>query len=254
MRVEVLRVFTDRRGDYGNPLGVVFDGASVPETGQRQRLAARLGFSETIFIDDAGRGRLRIFTPATELPFAGHPTVGAAWVLARELGYPLETLETPGGVIPTWVEGEQFWVRGPLAATPPWWHERLVDSAAVDALDGPLNPAQDATQLWAWRDKPAGVVRARVFAARYGVAEDEACGSASMRLAAALGRDITVHHGRGSLVQARPGPPGTAEIGGRVISDGLISQNQEALALAAADSRSDDMDFVEAISDIGGDE
>lgn len=223
MQVEVMRVFTDERGDYGNPLGVVLEGASIPETAQRQQLAATLGFSETIFIDDAERGRLRIFTPATELPFAGHPTVGAAWVLSRELGYPLATLETPGGVVATWTDGEQVWVRGPLAATPPWWQERLADSAAVDALGGPLNPEQDATQLWAWLDEPAGVIRARVFAARYGVAEDEACGSACMRLAAALGRDIAVHHGRGSIVHARPGPPGTAEIGGRVVSDGVRS-------------------------------
>lgn len=105
MQVEVLRVFTDERGDYGNPLGLVLDGGSIPETVQRQQLAATLGFSETIFIDDAERGRLRIFTPATELPFAGHPTVGAAWVLARELGHPPTALETSGGVVPTWVEG-----------------------------------------------------------------------------------------------------------------------------------------------------
>ncbi|MEB3032468.1 PhzF family phenazine biosynthesis protein [[Mycobacterium] nativiensis] len=221
--VEVLRVFTDDRGDYGNPLGVVLDGGSVPETAQRQQLAATLGFSETIFIDDAERGRLQIFTPATELPFAGHPTVGAAWVLSRELGRSVSTLETPGTRIATWADGDRVWVRGQLAATPPWWHERLADSAAVDALDGPLDPEQDATQLWAWRDEAAGVVRARVFAARYGVPEDEACGSASMRLAAALGRDLTVHHGCGSIVYARPGPPGTAEIAGRVVSDGLMA-------------------------------
>jgi predicted PhzF superfamily epimerase YddE/YHI9 len=62
-----------------------------------------------------------------------------------------------------------------------------------------------------------------VFAARYGIAEDEACGSASMRLAAALGRELTLYHGNGSIIHARPGPPGTAEIGGRVVSDGAIA-------------------------------
>lgn len=221
MQVEVLRVFADDRGDYGNPLGVVFDGASVPETARRQQLAATLGFSETIFIDDAERGRLRIFTPATELPFAGHPTVGppGCWPANSATR---SRLWKPRAVWSRHGLPENRWVRGSLAATPPWWHERLADSAAVDALDGPLNPAQDATQVWAWRDEPAGVLRARVFAARYGVAEDEACGSTSMRLAAVLDRDITVHHGRGSIVYARPGPPGTAEIGGRVISDGVM--------------------------------
>ncbi|TSD99534.1 PhzF family phenazine biosynthesis protein [Skermania sp. ID1734] len=221
--IEVLRVFTDAEGRYGNPLGVVLDGAAVQDQRDRQALATALGYSETIFFDDLAEGRLRIFTPASELPFAGHPTVGAAWILARELGRPPTRLVTLGGSVTTWADGDSVWVRGPLASTPPWWHERLPSSADVVALTGPLVPEQDATQLWAWEDEATGVVRARVFAARYGVAEDEACGSASMRLAAALGRRLTIHHGRGSVVYAQPGPAGTAEIGGRVVSDGLVA-------------------------------
>lgn len=223
VNVEVLRVFTDDQGGYGNPLGVVLDGEALPDPRQRQKLAAALGFSETIFVDDIEYGRIRIFTPAVELPFAGHPTVGAAWILARELGRPLESLETPGGIVPTWIDHETYWIRGALASTPPWWHERLPASSDVGQLAGTLSPDQDAAQLWAWVDEGAGVVRARTFAARFGVPEDEACGSASMRLAAALGRAITVHHGKGSVIRAKPGPPGTADIGGRVVSDGPAS-------------------------------
>ncbi|MEU4317471.1 PhzF family phenazine biosynthesis protein [Nocardia fluminea] len=220
--VEVVRVFTDPDGRYGNPLGVVADGASIAAPADRQALAARLGYSETIFIDDFEQGSIQIFTPAVELPFAGHPTVGAAWVLARELGRHPECILTAGGQIRTWSDGGVVWIRGPLAATPPWWHERLDTAGVVEALSGPLSPEQDATQVWAWQDEQAGVVRARVFAARYGVAEDEACGSASMRLAAALGRRLTIHHGEGSVVFADPGPPGTADVGGWVSSDGPL--------------------------------
>lgn len=223
MNIEVVRVFTDAHGAFGNPLGVVLDGSALPEAQQRQELATKLGYSETIFFDDLERGEVRIFTPTTEIPFAGHPTVGAAWVLTRELGRAPESLLTLGGTVPTWAEDGDVWVRGPLAAAPPWWHERLPTSQHVAELTGPLSPAQDATQLWAWQDEHAGVVRARVFAARYGIAEDEACGSASMRLAAALGRELTLYHGNGSIIHARPGPPGTAEIGGRVVSDGAIA-------------------------------
>jgi predicted PhzF superfamily epimerase YddE/YHI9 len=220
MNIEVVRVFTDAQGAFGNPLGVVLDGPALPDAHQRQELATKLRYSETIFFDDLERGEVRIFTPTTEIPFAGHPTVGAAWVLARELGRAPESLLTLGGAVPTWAEDGDVWVRGPLAAAPPWWHERLPTSQHVAELTGPLSPVQDATQLWAWQDEPAGVVRARVFAARYGIAEDEACGSASMRLAAALGRELTLYHGNGSIIHARPGPPGTAEIGGRVVCDG----------------------------------
>jgi predicted PhzF superfamily epimerase YddE/YHI9 len=83
----------------------------------------------------------------------------------------------------------------------------------------PPHPDQDADQFWAWIDEQAGTVRARVFAARYGVPQDEACGSASMLLAAQLGRAITIKHGSGSLVQASPAPDGMADLGGRVVWD-----------------------------------
>ncbi len=79
--IEVLRVFTDTDGQYGNPLGVVLDGAAIPDPNERQQLATGLGYSETIFFDDLEAGRIQIFTPAVEIPFAGHPTpsvVGAA--------------------------------------------------------------------------------------------------------------------------------------------------------------------------------
>lgn len=217
--VQVVRVFTDPAGNYGNQLGVVLDGAGIPETAERQRFAAELGYAETIFFDDVERASFQIFTPATELPFAGHPAVGAAWVLNRELGKAPDVLRVAAGEVPTWRDGDDVWVRGPLASTPPWWHEKLESAEAVDKLTGPLTPEQDATQLWAWQDEAAGIVRVRVFARRFGYAEDEACGSASMRLAAALGRRLTINHGNGSLVLAQPGPPSYADVGGRVVID-----------------------------------
>src|ERR1700761_1257226 len=98
--VTVLRVFTDAAGDFGNPLGVV-DAATV-DLKQHQPIAAELGYSETIFVDvpaaDGTSASARIYTPATELPFAGHPTVGAAWWL-RSIGRPIDTLHTPAGVV-----------------------------------------------------------------------------------------------------------------------------------------------------------
>ena len=60
-----------------------------------RRVAAELGFSETVFVEDRESGRIRIFTPGLELPFAGHPTVGTAWLLA-ETGTPVERPPDPG--------------------------------------------------------------------------------------------------------------------------------------------------------------
>ncbi|HEX8714105.1 MAG TPA: PhzF family phenazine biosynthesis protein, partial [Solirubrobacteraceae bacterium] len=86
--VRVLRVFTDDAGASGNPLGVVRDAAAIPRE-RRQEIAAALGYSETVFVErDA---HVQIFTPSTELPFAGHPMVGSAWLLRRS------PLRTPAG-------------------------------------------------------------------------------------------------------------------------------------------------------------
>jgi len=81
---EVVDVFTDRPF-AGNPLAVVLDADGLPDAALQQ-LAAEFALSETAFPMQANDGadyRLRIFTPEVELPFAGHPSVGAAWVLHR---------------------------------------------------------------------------------------------------------------------------------------------------------------------------
>jgi PhzF family phenazine biosynthesis protein len=77
-QLHLLRVFCADDGSGGNPLGVFLRGAQVPRE-RRQAVAADLGLSETVFVDDADRGEIRIFTPAVELDFAGHPAAGTAW-------------------------------------------------------------------------------------------------------------------------------------------------------------------------------
>ena len=114
MTLHVLRVFVDEDGEWGNPLGVFLDGGRVPEA-ERQGIAAELGFSETVFVEDRAGGRMRIHTPRIELPFAGHPTVGTAWLLAHE-GTPVETLRPPAGEVGVRHAGEATYV----AARPEW--------------------------------------------------------------------------------------------------------------------------------------
>ena len=84
LRYFLLDVFTDQPFS-GNPLAVFVDPEPLSD-GQMQRIAAELHLSETVFVWSPARAgrpwRTRIFTPATELPFAGHPTVGAAFLLA----------------------------------------------------------------------------------------------------------------------------------------------------------------------------
>ena len=211
--LHVLRVFTGDDGSGGNPLGVFLDGASIaPE--RRQEVAADLGFSETVFVDDAHSGRVAVFTPTVELPFTGHPLVGTAWLLASE-GRAVSHLRPPAGDAPTRQEGGLSFIGGRPEWAPAFEHHRLESPAAVDALDGPPE-GHELVGCWAWEDEAGGIVRCRVFAAPLGVAEDEATGSHAVRLASALRRPLVIHQGEGSTLLARPLDDGFVEVGGRV--------------------------------------
>ena len=211
-------MFCGEDGSGGNALGVLLDGAEVPPAA-RQRVAAELGFSETVFVDDPARGEIRIFTPALELDFAGHPVVGTAWLLA-EHGTPVEKLRPPAGEADVRYEGGEAFVAGRPEWGPPWELEQLGSPDEVDALDGPPG-GHDLVAAWAWLDEAAGTVRARVFGERIGVLEDEATGSAAVRLCAALDRALDIRQGRGSHILARPLADGWVEIGGGCVLDAV---------------------------------
>jgi len=98
-------VFTDRPL-AGNQLAVFTDARGIPEE-ELQPLAREVNFSETVFVYPAegeGHARIRIFTPASELPFAGHPVLGSAFVLGAPLQLARIDLETGAGIIPVELE------------------------------------------------------------------------------------------------------------------------------------------------------
>ena len=206
--VRVLRVFTDDAGASGNALGVVRAAGAIDHAG-RQAIAAGLGFSETVFIDD--EIRVQIFTPTDELPFAGHPMVGSAWLLRRPV------LHTAAGAVATRAEGDRAWIRARPEWSPRFERRQLEDPAAVDAF---RRPSSGSLQVWAWQDEPLGTVRARVFAPDFGVPEDQATGSAATLLCAELARPLSIEQGRGCRIEVRPLEGGLVELSGRVADDG----------------------------------
>jgi trans-2,3-dihydro-3-hydroxyanthranilate isomerase len=140
-------VFTATRFG-GNQLAVLPEASGLSDR-QMQRIAREFNFSETTFVLPPERGhtrRLRIFTPVAELPFAGHPNVGTAFVLATigELG-PLDasvkiTFEEKAGPVPLTVERRDGLIRCELAAP-----ERLIlgRSIGADILARALSLAAD---------------------------------------------------------------------------------------------------------------
>ena len=237
----------------GNPLAVV-TGDHLPSTGRMQALAAEIGLSETVFAVPGDMPRLRIFTPAAEIPLVGHPLVGAAWVLARMGWIGAEgLLATAGGDIPVRADAEGATMTraaprdrghedpavmaallgGPVTGTCPIWDAGLPQVLAeVDSLDD-LAPdhaaiaARGGSMGWAGvsafvlHDDGDGTARAEVrhFADPIGIREDPVTGSAAGALGAAL------------LARGGPAADGlglTIRQGRHVGRDGLIAVTVDA--------------------------
>ena len=148
--IHIVDVFTDKPL-AGNQLAVVLDAGDL-DPAVMQRVAREMNFSETTFVmapSLAGlAARVRIFTPGKELPFAGHPTVGTAWVLATQGRVPDDALEftLEEGVGPVPVRGEPgpngitFWMTHPPLTFGEVVSDRRRIAAAVGLDESALVP------------------------------------------------------------------------------------------------------------------
>jgi trans-2,3-dihydro-3-hydroxyanthranilate isomerase len=228
----LLDVFTDTPLQ-GNQLAVFTDARGVPEP-HMQRLARELNLSESVFVfapEQGGDARIRIFTPGGELPFAGHPVLGSAIVLGRQLRKDAVVLETLGGLVPVRLrlgnEGQRVasgWMAQPIPTWDTYAREReLLAALGVERSSLPVEvycngPRHVYVQLES-RDAVAalepnigalaklGHVQAncfagagkhwktRMFAPALGVPEDPATGSAAGPLAVHLCRHARIAFG-----------------------------------------------------------
>jgi trans-2,3-dihydro-3-hydroxyanthranilate isomerase len=137
LRYVVADVFTDTPLT-GNQLAVFTDGRDVDE-GLMQRLAKEMNYSETVFVlpsDADSHARIRIFTPVRELPFAGHPVLGSAFVLAGPMQLGEIRLETLAGVIPITLEREGAQITFGRMLQPVPTYEPFAEAGAVEELFG----------------------------------------------------------------------------------------------------------------------
>ena len=227
----ILDVFTSTPLQ-GNQLAVFHDGAGL--SGEvMQRTARELNLSETVFVlpaHDGADARVRIFPPLAEVPFAGHPVLGTAFVLGQRLQAPVIRLETGVGVIPVALrrEGGQlvFGEMDQLVPTAePFAREReLLDAIGVSRSELPIEAYRngplhvyvaleseqtvaalrpDMAALEALGDGlgvncfagAGGRFKTRMFAPGLGVAEDPGTGSAAGPLAVHLARHRWIGYG-----------------------------------------------------------
>lgn len=143
----LVNVFTRDRGVLtGNPL-CVFEHADELDSETMQALARQFNLSETTFILRSRRAdaKVRIFTPTYEMPFAGHPTLGTAFVChALGIGGSELTLEMQAGLIPVRARGSRW----TLQANAPTWREPSSSRAAIAAMLGLREADIGARPLW----------------------------------------------------------------------------------------------------------
>ena len=133
LKFRIVNVFTQDRGRLtGNPLCVFENGEGVDDA-TMQALARQFNLSETTFILPSSRAnaRVRIFTPSYEMTFAGHPTLGSAFVCrALGLGKDELQLEMQVGLIPVRADGDRW----TLQANAPTWRDVDIDRGALAAM------------------------------------------------------------------------------------------------------------------------
>ena len=225
-RYVVADVFTDTPFE-GNQVAVFTDARGIPDD-KLQQIAREMNLSETVFVytpEDGGHARIRIFTPTREMPFAGHPTLGTAFVLSGPLSLDEIRLETLRGIVPVRLDREDGRVvfgrmEQPLPTVEPYGNdEELFDILGVEGSELPVEVYDNGVlhvyvclgseeevaalkpDLRRLGEQPtlcfncfAGEGKSwktRMFAPSSGVAEDPATGSAAGPLALHLAR-----HGR----------------------------------------------------------
>lgn len=219
--VHIVRVFTSKDGQYGSPTGVIIDEGSNIDPEQRQAIATKLGFSETVFVNQTNPVEVSLYGLQGEVSFAGAPLLGGAWLLGKLQGKTIESITCNSKKIKVIEENTLTWITvDDLDGTPPWHHKQLGSYEDVEQLSVADKPFKEHTYAWAWIDSSLRIarVRARTFAPDWGIPEEEANGSGSMQLAHKLGRNVEIIHGKGSLIRASVGTSGIA-IGGWVKED-----------------------------------
>jgi trans-2,3-dihydro-3-hydroxyanthranilate isomerase len=226
-RYVVADVFTDTPLQ-GNQVAVFTDAREIPED-RLQPIAREMNYSETVFVykpEGDGHARIRIFTPTIEMPFAGHPTLGTAFILSAPLSLEEIKLETGAGLVPVRLEREDGRIvfgrmEQPLPRIEAFdGEERLLDILGVERSELPVevydNGVRHVYVCLGSEDEVASLQpdmarlalesaalgfnclagegtswKNRMFAPAGGVAEDPATGSAAGPLALHLAR-----HGR----------------------------------------------------------
>lgn len=202
--MDILNVFTDSLGKFGNPVGIIIDTESKIDNKNRQQMAVDSGFSEIVFINNLETKDVSIFSPTRQIPFAGHALVGTSYYFNNVLNIPTSEIVSMGKTIKSWQENNLTFVEADLSILPNWNFKEYKTPEEVEQITIQEASILEHCLVWSWINEKEGIVRGRTFASDWDIPEDEANGSGAMRLAAILNRNLIIHHGKGSVIHANP--------------------------------------------------
>jgi predicted PhzF superfamily epimerase YddE/YHI9 len=212
------KVFVDELGRFGDPVSLLVDEGQQLSFEERLRITAEIQNVETVFVNRLAANDVSIYHAQDEVDFAGSVLIGAAWQLEQLKNEPTQQILCKRGTINVRQESSIYWVQASLENNiGNWDYEQLESPEDVEAIDI-ANTKHWKKMVWAWVNQDEGVIRARTFADTIGIPEVQGNGSGSMNLAGQLQRQITIKHGDGSVIYAKPLSHDSAEVGGRVIS------------------------------------
>lgn len=206
--MKILKVFTNEKGEFGNPVGIIVDTENKIDNKNRQQMAIDSGFSEIVFINNIETKDVSIFSPTRQIPFAGHALVGTSYYFNNVLNTPTVEIISMGKVIKSWQENNLTFVEADLSILPNWNFKEYKTPEEIEQITIQDASILEHTLVWSWVDKENGIVWARTFASDWDIPEDEANGSGSMKLASLVGGKLTVRHGKGSVIHATPNSVG----------------------------------------------
>ncbi|WKZ25783.1 MAG: PhzF family phenazine biosynthesis protein [bacterium] len=206
--MKTLNVFTNEKGEFGNPVGIIVDSENKIDDKKRQQMAINSGFSEIVFINNLETKDVSIFSPTRQIPFAGHALVGTSYFFNNVLNLPTIEIISMGKVIKSWQENKLTFVEADLSILPNWNIKEYKTPEEIEQITIQEASILEHTLVWCWIDKEKGLVRARTFASDWDIPEDEANGSGAMKLASLINRNLIIHHGKGSVIHSTPSSVG----------------------------------------------
>lgn len=171
VEINILHAFVNKEGKFGNPTGIVVDTEHNFSPHDRQTIATKLHFTDTVFINSLDTVNVSFYNPQQETRFAGDALLSTSYFLNHVLQINKNEIICRAGSVTTWTENELAWLEASIEGTAGWIHQQLPSPTDIDAITPEEAAKFEHTMVWAWADEKRGLIRSRTFLPDWGTLE-----------------------------------------------------------------------------------